>query len=110
MNKCYFILFLIPLIISGQSSKKAINQYRSDFQLQQSIIKGMKNSMGNLNKNFISNKSIFTIAFGSCSSEESDLPIFKNIVKFNANISWASMHTRFSGIAIIRKCKRSTKC
>ena len=86
MNKCYFILFLIPLIISGQSSKKAINQHRSDFQLQQSIIKGMKNSMGNLNKNFISNKSIFSIAFGSCSSEESDLPIFNNIVKHQPDL------------------------
>ena len=42
--------------------------------------------MGNLNKDFSSNKSTFSIAFGSCSSEENDLPIFNNIVKHQPDL------------------------
>ena len=87
MNKyCKILFFLLPLNIISQSSNKVINKYRSDVQFQQSIIKGMKNSMGNLNRNFISNKSTFSIAFGSCSSQESDLPIFNNIVKHQPDL------------------------
>jgi alkaline phosphatase D len=87
MNKyCKILFFLLPLNIISQSSNKVINKYRSDVQFQQSIIKGMKNSMGNLNRKFISNKSTFSIAFGSCSSQESDLPIFNNIVKHQPDL------------------------
>ena len=87
MRNLYIILFFIsPKIILSQSSNNAIKKYHSDIQLQQRIIRGMKNSMGNLNKDFITNKSTFSIAFGSCSSEESDLPIFNNIVKHQPNL------------------------
>ena len=89
MNKLYIILFfLTPLIIKSQSSNKITNKYHLEIQLQQSIIRGMKNSMGNLNrdKNSISNKNTFSIAFGSCSSEDNDLPIFNNIVKHQPDL------------------------
>ena len=85
MNKlCKFLFFLLPITILSQSSNNAINKYRSDLILQQSIIRGMKNSMGNLNKDFLPKKNTFSIAFGSCSSEDNDLPIFNNVVKHQA--------------------------
>ncbi len=87
MNKlCKFLFFLLPITIISQSSNNAINKYRSDLLLQRNIIMGMKNSMGNLNKDFLPKKNTFSIAFGSCSSEDNDLPIFNNIVKHQPDL------------------------
>jgi alkaline phosphatase D len=89
MKKLYIVLFfLFPNIIKSQSPNAANNKYRSEIQLQQSIIEGMKNSIGNLNrdKNLIFDKSTFSIAFGSCSSEKSSLPILNNVVKHDPDL------------------------
>tara|TARA_Y100000766_G_scaffold192724_1_gene165704 strand:- start:2098 stop:3258 length:1161 start_codon:yes stop_codon:yes gene_type:complete len=87
MKKIITIILLFnSLIIFCQTSNKIKNKYLLDIQLQQSIIRGKKNSMGNLNKDFFPNKNTFSIAFGSCSSEDNDLPIFNNIVKHQPDL------------------------